>query len=86
MFYDPVAKAFSSHLGQVTVDGIGKVNASKPKRRGEFEFYDPMDCADYMAMPRRLHNVELDIREIKNLLQRDCNGLRNGEMNSADGK
>ena len=49
--YDPVAKAFSKHLGQVTMSGIGEVNASKPKRIGEFEFYNPNALAEYMMMP-----------------------------------
>lgn len=83
--YDPVAKAYSKQFGQITIDGIGKVNASKPKRIGELEFYDPRTLADYMAMPGRLHNVEEkqnnfqrqmdiiqnDTREIKNMLKND---------------
>ena len=56
--YDPVAKSLSNHLGQITVDGVGKVNASKPRRRGEFEWFSPRDCADYMTMPKRLANIE----------------------------
>lgn len=56
--YDPIAKAFSKKFGQITVEGIGKVNASKPKRQGEFEFNDPRACADYMAMPRRVAEIE----------------------------
>jgi hypothetical protein len=74
--YDPVAKSLSNQLGQITIDGVGKVNASKPKRRGEFEWHDPRDCADYMAMPKRLTNIEkqqssiiTQIDEIKNLLK-----------------
>lgn len=67
--YDPVAKSLSNQLGQITVDGIGKVNASKPRRRGEFEWFDPRDCADYMIMPKRLANMESAIEEIRNLLK-----------------
>ncbi|MGI8831142.1 MAG: hypothetical protein ACR2IS_00735 [Nitrososphaeraceae archaeon] len=81
--YDPIAKAFSRKIGQITVDGIGKVNASKPKRQGEFEFNDPRACADYMAMPRRVADIEQkqcslqnrqdimknEIEELKNLLK-----------------
>ena len=44
--YDPFAKSLSNQFGQITVDGVGKVNASKPRRRGEFEWFDPRDCAD----------------------------------------
>jgi hypothetical protein len=76
--YDPIAKAFSRNIGQITVDGIGKVNASKPKRQGEFEFNDPRACGDYMAMPRRLSEIEeqLDIMksEICNLKERSIEG------------
>jgi hypothetical protein len=38
VIYDPVAKAFCQHNGQVTYNGIGKVNASRPRGIGEFEF------------------------------------------------
>jgi hypothetical protein len=51
---DPVAKSLSDQFEQITVEGIGKVNASKPGRRGEFDWFDPRDCADNMAMPKRL--------------------------------
>jgi DNA-binding MarR family transcriptional regulator len=67
--YDPVAKSLSNQFGQITVDGVGKVNASKPRRRGEFEWFDPRDCADYMVMPKRLAKIEQQIDEIKNLLK-----------------
>jgi hypothetical protein len=81
--YDPFAKSLSNQFGQITVDGVGKVNASRPGRRGEFEWFDPRDCADYMALPKRLAMMEqqqydmqkqLDamiysIDEIKNLLR-----------------
>jgi hypothetical protein len=42
----------------ITVDDIGKVNASKPTSIGKLGFYDPRALADYMAMPGRLYNVE----------------------------
>jgi hypothetical protein len=81
--YDPFAKSLSNQFGQITVNGVGKVNASKPRRTGELEWFDLRDCADYMAMPKRLAKVEqqhydmqkqLDIvtgsiDEIKNLLK-----------------
>jgi hypothetical protein len=56
--YDPVAKAFCKQNGQVTYDGIGKVNASKPRDIGELEFHDPRNLIDYMAMPARVKNIE----------------------------
>jgi hypothetical protein len=81
--YDPFAKSLSNQFGQITVEGVGKVNASKPGRRGEFEWFDPRDCADYMAMPKRsamieqqqcdmqkqLNTVTGSIDDIKNLLK-----------------
>lgn len=66
--YDPVAKNFSKYNGQVTVNGLGKVNASKPRRIGEFEFSDPRMTADYMAMPRRLYKVEQSVEQILKIL------------------
>lgn len=61
--YDPVAKAFCKYHGQVTYEGIGKVNASKPRRIGEIEFHDPRNLIDYLTMPKRVKNIEtkLDI-------------------------
>jgi len=56
--YDPVAKAFCRHHGQVTYNGIGKVNASKPRHIGEFEFHDPRNLIDYMMMPMSVRNIE----------------------------
>lgn len=56
--YDPVAKLISKHNGQVTVDQLGKINASKPLRRGELEYFDPRFAAEYLSMPRRISNIE----------------------------
>ena len=42
--YDPVASIISKQNGQITVDGLGKINASKPLRRGELEYFDPKVC------------------------------------------
>ena len=82
LIYDPVAKIFSKHLGQVTIDGIGKANASGPNRVGEFEFHDPRACAEYMAMPRRLYNMEHqqqkmqeELNKIRNILMERDNSL-----------
>ena len=58
LVYDPIAKAFSKNNGQVTYDGIGRVNASPPRHIGEFEFHDPRALVDYLAMPRRVQNIE----------------------------
>lgn len=56
--YDPVASIISKQNGQVTVDGLGKINASKPLRRGELEYFDPRFAAEYLSMPRRISNIE----------------------------
>ncbi|MFY9964792.1 MAG: hypothetical protein WBL44_14415 [Nitrososphaeraceae archaeon] len=56
--YDPVASIISKQNGQVTVDQLGKINASKPLRRGELEYFDPRFAAEYLAMPRRISNIE----------------------------
>ena len=42
--YDPVASIISKQNCQITVDGLGKINASKPHRRGELEYFDPKVC------------------------------------------
>lgn len=56
--YDPVANFISKQNGQITVDGLGKINASKPLRRGELEYFDPRYAAEYLTMPRRISNIE----------------------------
>lgn len=56
--YDPVANTISKQNGQITVDLLGKINASKPFRRGELEYFDPRFAADYLTMPRRISNIE----------------------------
>ena len=56
--YDPVASIISKQIGQITVDGLGKINASKPLRRGELEYFDPRFAAEYLSMPRRISNIE----------------------------
>ena len=48
----PLAKTISHNIGRVTVEGIGKINASLPGRYGEFEFYDPRHAAQLLDMPR----------------------------------
>jgi hypothetical protein len=36
--YSPLAKVITNKIGQVSLEGIGKINASLPNRYGEFEF------------------------------------------------
>ncbi len=56
--YDPLAKLISRYNGQITLDGLGKINASKPLRRGEIEYFDPRFAVDYITMPKRVSNIE----------------------------
>lgn len=56
--YDPIARAWSKHNGQITIEGLAKVNASKPRCIGEFEFHDPRSLADFLAMPKRIGKIE----------------------------
>src|SRR5437867_1322958 len=56
--YDPIARSFCKTNGQVTYNGIAKVNASKPREIGEFEFHDPRALIDYLTMPKRLKRIE----------------------------
>lgn len=58
LVYDPIARSLCKYNGQVTYEGIGKVNASKPRRIGEIEFHDPRILIDYLTMPIRLKNIE----------------------------
>ena len=62
--YDPVANIISKHNGQITVDQLGKINASKPLRRGELEYFDPRFAAEYLTMPRRISNIEKLLEEL----------------------
>jgi hypothetical protein len=62
--YDPVARTICKSNGQVTIEGVGKVNASKPFRRGEVEYFDLRQAADYLAMPRRLSKIEKMLEEL----------------------
>ena len=62
--YDPLAKESCKHNGQVTYDGICKINASKPRKFGEIEFFDPRSLEDYLLMPKRLKNIETKMTEL----------------------
>lgn len=69
LVHDPIAKAFCKQNGQVTYEGIAKVNASKPRNIGEFEFHDPRVLKDYLLMPYRLKNIEEQVRKILEQLE-----------------
>ena len=68
LVYDPIAKAFSKNNGQVTYDGIGRVNASPPRHIGELEFNDPRMMFDYLTMPKRLQYVEAMLEGLQKVL------------------
>ena len=69
LVYDPVAKSFckNNRHGRITIDGVGKVNASPPRHIGEFEFHDPRALVDYLAMPKRLQNIEAMLEKAFNV-------------------
>lgn len=69
VIYDPVGDLISKQNGQITVDGLGKINASKPLRRGEIEYFDPRFAADYITMPRRISNIEKLLEDLLKLLE-----------------
>jgi predicted transcriptional regulator len=62
---NPLAKAITNKIGRVNVEGVGMINASLPKRYGEFEFHDPRAAAEFMVMPQRLVKLEQDVDGIK---------------------
>lgn len=62
--FDPVAKSISENLGRINIDGIGKINASKPLRRGEFEFFSPLAAAEYLCMPYRIRVLEFKLDKL----------------------
>jgi hypothetical protein len=62
--YNPLAKAITHNIGRVTVEGIGKINASLPGRFGEFEFYDPRLAAQFLDMPGRITGLERDMKKV----------------------
>jgi len=64
VIYNPLARTITELTGRVTVDGIGKMNASLPRRFGEFEFCDPRAAAEFLDMPRRLARLERDMNKL----------------------
>jgi hypothetical protein len=67
--YNPLAKAITNTTGRITVEGVGKINASLPSRHGEFEFHDPRAAAEFLEMPRRLVRLEEDMKVVLNLVR-----------------
>lgn len=79
--YSPEARWFSSRYGQVTIKGVGKVNASKPRCIGEFEYQDPRDAADHMLMPRRIERIEATQERLVGLVEAMVNDKQPQIMN-----
>jgi hypothetical protein len=82
--YDPLARSFCKIHGQVRYEGIAKVNASKPRDMGEFEFHDPRALHDYLLMPQRLKNVESTLRELSEIVERLFNKLGRDDDSKMD--
>ncbi len=62
--YDPLARQVCKDIGQVTIPGVAKINASRPLSRGEMEYHDLEDLASYALMPRRLQHVKRRLDEL----------------------
>ena len=66
--YDPVAHAICRYNGQITIEGLGKINASKPSRRGAIEYFNPRFAAEYFSMPMRMSKIEKLLEKILEFL------------------
>jgi hypothetical protein len=64
VIYNPLAKAITNMTGRITVEGIGKINASLPNRYGDFEFHDPRAAAEF-NVPQRLVKLEQEFDVLK---------------------
>ncbi len=66
--YDAVAKAVSKQYN-VNIPGIAKINASKPVKRGEFEFPTPYDASLYLSAIKRIPDLVVKVDKILRLLE-----------------
>jgi hypothetical protein len=82
--YDPVASIISKLNGQITVDQLGKINASKPLRRGELEYSDPRFAAEYLTMPRRISNIEKLLEDLVKKEKETHEATMNSSSNSSE--
>jgi predicted transcriptional regulator len=64
VIYSPLARTITKYTGRVTVEGIGRINASLPGRIGEFEFFDPRAAAEFLEMPRRMARIEQNMKKL----------------------
>lgn len=74
--YNPLAKAITNTTGRITVDGIGKIDASLPNRYGEFEFHDPRAAAEFLEMPGRISRLEQNVDGIKQDMKEILNWIK----------
>ena len=68
--HDPLANQICKYNGQITVEGLAKINASKPSRIGAFEYFDPRFAAEYCTMPIRISNIEKLLQEVLEVLEK----------------
>jgi DNA-binding MarR family transcriptional regulator len=62
--HDPLANQICKYNGQITVEELAKINASKPSRIGALEYFDPQFASEYCTMPRRVSNIEKLLQEV----------------------
>lgn len=70
LIFDPIARMFCKFNGQVTYEGVAKVNASRPRSIGELEFFDPRALDDYLLMPPRVQAIDARTVDIQSILQK----------------
>lgn len=63
--YDAAARFLCRRIGQLTVDGFAKMNASRPLSRGEFEFHTLEDAVDYILTGRRTSIILEDVQRLR---------------------
>jgi DNA-binding MarR family transcriptional regulator len=69
LVYDPAARVFCRVNGQVTYEGVAKVNASKPRCIGEFEFFDPRALLAYLSMPSLVERIDKRTERIESRVE-----------------
>lgn len=63
--YSPIAKRITKSIGQIDVKGIGKLNASRPYHRGEFEFEDPRTALEFISIVDTVHILEERVSQLE---------------------
>ena len=70
LVFDPVARIFCRMNGQVTYEGVAKVNASKPRSIGEIEFFDPRALLAYVSMPSLVARTDKRAERIETMVEK----------------